>query len=169
MTLRRAVLGFWILSMTLVVHTTADADPSWKIATGQFWPVSFVNGETTSGPTATSLRLGCSIPIGDKWVMYQEAGIAAPNSTFNPSPRAAIGPGYKVTDALLVGLAAAYQINPAHGNVTWTHSAAVSLLASTTISKGIAFVVSVGFGRGLRENGVWGMNVQPTMMFTLPI
>jgi len=142
--------------------------PAYKIAFGQFWPVSFPKGEAKAGPTATTTGLAVNIRMQPMWVWYTEGGLLTPNTVFTPSPRVVFGPAYRLSDTVLLGLTGAYQFNPSHGNVDWSHTAGASLFLCVPISKEMSVTLAFGGGKNLREGGQWSLVAQPRAALTLP-
>ena len=126
------------------------------------------DGVPTAAPIVTTLGLAVSIPLADDWRWYTEAGAASPFTSFTPSPRLVFGPTYGLTDEVSIGLAAAYQFNPGHGDIDWSHTAGASLLLGFNVSKDISLILAFGGGKNLREDGPWFVTFQPRVIFTLP-
>jgi len=169
--MKKLIVALLVLAASFIVLFTpseAVAQTKAKIATGQVWSTAFPKGEAKSSPVSTTLGLALTVPMSQNWLWYSEGGLATPNSTFYPSPRGAVGPAYKLSSNVLVGLTGAYQFNPKHGAVDWSHTTGASLLVGVNITKEIGFTFVVGGGKSLREDGPWFICVQPRLMFTLP-
>ncbi|MFA6099764.1 MAG: hypothetical protein WC750_02665 [Patescibacteria group bacterium] len=151
-----------------LLSSAALAQTKAKIATGQVWSTVFHGGEPKSGPASTTLGLALAIPFSQNWLWYSEGGIATPNSTFYPSPRGIVGPAYKLTNKVSMGVTGVYQYNPKHGVVDWSHMAGAGVMVGVAITKEIGLTFVLGGGKGLREGGLWSVSVQPRISFTLP-
>ena len=170
MTHSKTFIACFIGALGLCFSQPASAAKTvtYKASIGQVWPVLFPKGEAKAGPVATTAGLVLNVRIDSAWLLYTEGGLSTPNTVFTPSPRAAIGPAYRLSETVFLGIAGAYQYNPAHGNIDWSHTLGVSVFLCVPISKEISAVLSLGGGKGLRENAPWFFTTQPRAMLTLP-
>jgi len=151
-----------------LISTAVMAQTKAKVALGEVWGSTVREGDFKSNPTASTLGLALTIPMSQSWLWYAEGGLATPNSSFYPSPRTVQGPAYKLSQAVCLGLTAAYQYNPAHGKVEWSHSLGVGPFVAVSITKEIGLTFVLGGGKGLRHDGPWSIAFQPRVSFTLP-